>query len=840
MASGFELNLTIGAVVTGALAGLTSVNRSIRQLGETQNRLADRQRLLGNVLENPLRMSGRRVRELRDEYARLGSDIERLSKRQQRLHNVEAARRGVIARRQQLKSEVVGTVATVGSMLVPVKLAVDYESAMADVRKVVDFDSEGQFKAFGEEILSLTRILPKTGTELAQIAASGGQLGVAREDLGDFVTTVAKMSVAFDMTAEAAGDSMAKLANVYKIPIAEIGNLGDAINELSNSSPAKAADIVETLGRVGGVAKQFGLTETQAASLSNTMIALGKSPEVAATSINSMLVKLMTADKGGKEFQQTLAALQLDANQLAKDIKQNPEAALLGFIKRLNTLPEEDRMGALVELFGREYADDIAVLAGNVDQYEKSIRTLNSTAADGKKSYLGSMNKEFAARAATTANNWQLLKNNMVELGITIGSVLLPAINNTIDGIKPWIQATTEWAQANPELIGGIMKVIGALVAFKVGSFVVRFFSNEVIGFFLIFRRGFNLFSTQWLRAIMRFRWGGGVLGGLVSKLGGVFKWLGGVFPIIGRGLLWLGRLFLTTPIGMVLGLLGTAAYLLYTRWDEVCSGARLIWQQLGDFFGGLWNEITTAFDGGILGVSQLIINWSPLGLFYQAFADVLGWFDITLPEDFTGFIGAIWTSITDAIATWDPLKWIEKAFAKVIEWFGALGNTIKSEIASWFGESENVMNTLAPDDPFFNKPTYAEKLARAPQTQEYDARRATILKNRGISEVDYLQLSPDEKVAIEQEVRNPAKPQQQPMMNLSELQQALSMQRQQLQKKDEKQKPEQNFNVTYAPNITVPAESQGQIQQIVDMSFAKFQTQFKRLQQETARREYA
>ena len=80
---------------------------------------------------------------------------------------------------------------------------------------------------------------------------------MARKDLPKFTETIAKMSVAFDMAADQAGDSMAKLANVYQIPIDQIGKLGDAVNHLSNSSPAKAGDIINTLGRVGGVANNL-------------------------------------------------------------------------------------------------------------------------------------------------------------------------------------------------------------------------------------------------------------------------------------------------------------------------------------------------------------------------------------------------------------------------------------------------------------------------------------------------------------------------------------------------------------------------------------------------------
>lgn len=228
----------------------------------------------------------------------------------------------------------------------------------------------------GNDILALTRKIPMAAEELAAIAASGGQLGIARNDIIGFTETIAKMSVAFDMSADQAGESMAKLANVYKIPIEQIGKLGDAINHLSNNSPAKASDIVNALGRVGGVAKQFGLTELQTASLANTFISLGKSPEVAGTAINGMLTKLMTADKQGKKFQATLQMMGLESKDLKKAISENGEQALQDFLKTLNKLPKEQQMGALVDLFGLEYADDIAVLAGNVDLYEKSIRAL--------------------------------------------------------------------------------------------------------------------------------------------------------------------------------------------------------------------------------------------------------------------------------------------------------------------------------------------------------------------------------------------------------------------------------------------------------------------------------
>lgn len=111
------------------------------------------------------------------------------------------------------------------------------------------------------ELEALSTQIPLTFTELAQITAAGGQLGVAEENLIAFTKLTADMATAFDISAESAGDSMAKLANIFSKPIEEMGEFGDMINTISNNMPAKASEIVESLTRIGGTAKAFGLAE---------------------------------------------------------------------------------------------------------------------------------------------------------------------------------------------------------------------------------------------------------------------------------------------------------------------------------------------------------------------------------------------------------------------------------------------------------------------------------------------------------------------------------------------------------------------------------------------------
>ena len=315
MAAELSIAINIGAAVGGAVAAIRSVLGGTRDLANSIAIVQRQYDVLGRSIRQASQSGSADLARLQRQQADLGRTLNGMTNRRSQLQTVQTRLEVGRNEREQMRSEVMGVAAGVGTVTLPIKMAIDFESSMADVRKVVDFETPQQFKEMEQQLLSMTHKIPMAATELAKIAASGGQLGIARQDIAGFTETIAKMSVAFDMSAEQAGDSMAKLANVYKIPIKQIGELGDAINHLSNSSPAKASDIVNTLGRVGGVAKQFGLTELQTTSLANAFISLGKTPEVAGTAINGMLTKLSTADRQGKKFQTALKSMGISAQE---------------------------------------------------------------------------------------------------------------------------------------------------------------------------------------------------------------------------------------------------------------------------------------------------------------------------------------------------------------------------------------------------------------------------------------------------------------------------------------------------------------------------------------------
>ena len=133
----------------------------------------------------------------------------------------------------------------------PVQAARAFESAMGDVTKVVDFPTPQAFKDFQAALVEMSKTVPLSVNGLAQIAAAAGQAGIAGDDLIPFTEAAAKIGVAFDISADQAGEALAKLRTALGLSTPEAVLLTDAMNELSNAQASSAAEILDVVRRVG-------------------------------------------------------------------------------------------------------------------------------------------------------------------------------------------------------------------------------------------------------------------------------------------------------------------------------------------------------------------------------------------------------------------------------------------------------------------------------------------------------------------------------------------------------------------------------------------------------------
>lgn len=336
--------------------------------------------------------------------------------------------------------------------------AIEFESQMADVKKVVDFDTPQQFKEMGEDIGRMSERLPMAAGDIAKIVAAGGQSGIAKNELLGFAEAAVKMGVAFDQTADQSGEMMAKWRTSFKMGQDEVVALADKINYLGNTGPANTKQISGIVTRIGPLGEIAGLASGQIAALGATMAGVGVEEEVAATGIKNFMLAMTKGAAATKGQAEAFKALRLDSKQVAKAMQTDAQGAVLDILDRLKDVDKSKQAGVMATLFGSESITAIAPLLTNLDLLKGNLQKV----AD-EKGYSGSMDKEYASRAATTANNLQLLRNTIDGVGRALGEALLPGLNSAVDSIRPLISYTAAMIQANPNLVRGL---VGAAIAF--------------------------------------------------------------------------------------------------------------------------------------------------------------------------------------------------------------------------------------------------------------------------------------------------------------------------------------------------------------------------------------
>lgn len=341
--------------------------------------------------------------------------------------------------------------------------AIAFESAMADVSKVVNFSSQEEFTAMGDTIRDMAGRIPMAADGIAAIIAAAGQSGVAKEDLTQFAETAAKMGVAFDLSGAEAGKMMSDWRAGMALTLPQVYSLADAVNHLSNNMNATAPALGEVIQRVGAAAMACGLGETQVAALGAAFLSAGASPEIAATALKSFTTAMVKGTAMSKDQAAAFASIGMSATQMAKDMQADAQGTIFRVLQAIADKPKELQMSLLTEMFGQESIGAIAPLLQNMGNLSMAFELVGDKAA-----YAGSMQNEFNVRAKTTENALILLRNKLTNLGISIGNVFLPsigwgaeALGTLTDGIRALVETPFgQWlVGAAGALSGGVLAV---------------------------------------------------------------------------------------------------------------------------------------------------------------------------------------------------------------------------------------------------------------------------------------------------------------------------------------------------------------------------------------------
>ena len=576
--------------MSGGFLGTTGRAKThIEGLGKEIERLERKQA----TLERMRRRGGSRGALAEERLGAVTRDLERFK-------SLRVGLEGSLARMESGKGMMGNALKSIGSvwagsmvLLQPLKAASKFEDAMLGVAKQLDGarDAQGNltptFFKMREEIQALGRTIPMATNDLAEMTAAGLRMGVAGDEVIDFVKTSSMMAAAFELPAGKLAEEMGKIAGVYKIPIKEIGGLADAINYLDDNAQSQGGDIIEVMKRIGGVATMVGMSAKDAAALGSTFLTLGASAEVAATASNAVIRELSVAASQPKRFHDALDALGLKSKDVQAGMVKDATGTIQMVLEKLNSkeISDEKRLTIATMLFGKEYGDDVAKLAGGIEEYRRQLKLANSEEAKG------SMARESAARDKTMSAQWQMLNNQIQEAMVVIGEQLMPAAKEIMGVAGVVLEDLTKWAKNNGPLLRDIfntaMKMAGAFMVAKtamLGLGAYRYVMGSVAsGIQMAWGSGLRVLQLyqsaqnglfKWSlrlwgaggRSLLQFSRAWKFVGGAVREVGFNIGVLRGMFQTLSK---WVYTFIRSNPLGLAIVLIGTAVTMIQKNWSS-------------------------------------------------------------------------------------------------------------------------------------------------------------------------------------------------------------------------------------------------------------------------------
>jgi TP901 family phage tail tape measure protein len=596
MANNLALTITLAAVAGPAAAVLGNIKGTLQRVALATRDLNQRQhelrRTIGqftaaNLPDNAARLTA--------QYRRQAEMIDRLKRSQEALGRTEARIGAERAKRSELRGQMMGMAAAGFMLAQPLRVGIEFEASMSKVQALTRLDKDSEaMKALTAQARQLGAETAFTASEAAQAQGFLAMAGFKTDQILKSMPAMLNLARAGGVDLQRTADIASNIQTAYGLDASQMTRIADTLTMAFTTANVDLEMLSQTMKYVGPVAKGAGMSLEEAASMAGMLGNAGIQADMAGTALRGMLSKI--SGTGAKKLQ----ALGVSTKDAAGNLRPLP-VILKDLQAATANMGTADRTKALFDIFDQRAAPAVMALLDNVKDIQPYIETVRNSG--------GTAAKTAAIMADNMQGDFITLKSAWEDLSISLTETQNGPLRGLVQEVTGFVRGLSAWIKENSVLVGQIAKWSAMLLGLRAG--------------FLIFNYGFSLIASGGLKIIAIFQRVRAAL--LIFQAAGIKAAL----------------LSLISPVGLVIAAVAAvaaAAWLIYKYWTPIKGFFSSLWNSIVAFFSGVWTRITTAFSGGIGSISALILNWSPLGLFYQAFAAVMNWFGLELPATFTGF----------------------------------------------------------------------------------------------------------------------------------------------------------------------------------------------------------
>lgn len=693
--------------------------RSLRQY-ETQTRTANEQvkRLTDTHATSIERLAGlrrrlddagistdnttRSARQLRDRERELNTALEQ---QQRHLARVAEQQRQLNRARGQYQQgrAAVGAIAGGGGRMLAsgsiggyaaarfLGAGASFDTTMARVQSLARLDRDDPaLAAIRDQARQLGRSTLFTSTEVAEGQAFLAMAGFRPDSIMDAMPGILAMARAGDMDLDRTADIGSNILTAMKLPAEDMSRVADVLTAAFTRSNTSISTIGETMKYAAPSAAEFGVQLETAAAMAAKLGDAGIQGSMGGTGIRRLLSRLASPNSNAAAALERLGIITEDAEGNMRDVP----SMLKEMYDASRGMGDVERGTLWKMIAGETGANAMAILVeqAGTGALQELIQALEESTGEAAQVAL--------VQADNWAGDWDQLKSAWADVGIEAFELLNDWLRETTQRITEVVRSVGNWMRENPRLTQTIGKIVivGTALMTVLGGIslaIAGFLGPLVLARFLLAQVGIrfglvSMLSRGFGSALMFV--GKGAIGLLLG-----LKALGAIALAVGKGIMvsLLGALkavalfLVTNPIGWAILAISAGALYIWRNWETLGPRFAELWQGIQNAAAGAWASITAAVDDGTAGVLRLLLNWSPLGLLWDAMVGMAERLGIQVPELLqdvgTYVVDGLILGIRDGFASLRAA--ITELATGVIDWFkGILGINSPSRVFHEFG----------------------------------------------------------------------------------------------------------------------------------------------------------
>ncbi|AVP66027.1 phage tail tape measure protein [Clostridium botulinum] len=582
------------------------------------------------------------------------------------------------------------------------KTGVDFESAFTGVKKTVD-GTDQQFAQLEKAIRNMAKSMPESASEIAGVAEAAGQLGIKTENIEGFTKSMVMLGDSTNMSSEEAATSLARLANITQMPQTEFDRLGSVIVALGNNLATTESEITAMGLRLAGAGHQVGMSEAQIMSFAGALSSVGIEAEAGGSAFSKVMVDMQLAvEKGGEGLNQFAKVAGMSSSEFQKAFKEDAASAIIAFIQGLGKCQEsgQSAIGVLDNMGITEVRMRDALLraagAGNV--FTDALK-LGTTAWDENIA----LTKEAETRYATTESKMKMIKNSIVDLGITMFEKFKEPFRKSLDSVMESLDKLSS-SLTNGSLSQSVDKIavsFGKLIE-NLAEGVTNWLPKIIDALAWIMNNASFIASgiASIGAALLTFN-----VVSIISNLIGVLNGTAQAVGVVAEAQKIWNAVMAMSPVGWVVIAIAAVVAGLVTLWNTNEGFRNAVidaWNAILGAAQTVWGGIVNFFTVDIPAAWQSVLDF---------FSGIPGWFaDLwtTIQQAFVDGWNAIVNFFTQTIPQWiDSVgEWFNKlpyligyalgyALATIVKWGVDTWNYLVTNVPIWINNVVNFFATL-------------------------------------------------------------------------------------------------------------------------------------------------